>query len=404
MNHNEINHVLFLRYEANRARTTLFTMVLLFASLIYPAIIALTQGKVQVAALFFALSSILLLIPVFNKLKKTTISVGIAIHVCNIAILMFNVFIAQNVLNLFSLFPLAMGIFYLNPLPIYNKELVFHYCLTIFFTILSVLYFYLVPVNYYKKESNDLFAIINLLVCLFVTIALIYLQGNKAVKMQLRINKKIAENNNLVNELEATINQKNILLAEAHHRIKNNLAIVSGILNWQKSTSPLDKVHEVLSDCSNRVMSIALVHKKLYERGDYDEIALNEYIKELCDDIKTAQPAYSAIEIEENLEQNYIKVEKATPCGLIINEVVTNSFKHAFKDNRGKITISLKKMKNIVILIIKDNGVGMPPIKKIATSNTMGFNLITSLTEQIDGHFEYINSNGTQFVLYFPLN
>lgn len=398
------NQPVLLIEEKNRIRRTNNYGLVMFASLVYPAIVAFYYNKNDDGFFFLLLALFVCLIPLFNRIGKSNYSVAIIIHTCNIGITLYNVTIVGNVLNLYSLFPLVAGISFLNPLPHYKKELIIHYGITFIYHAGTIAYFNFISTISSEVETNETFSIINLLVSLFVTMMLIYLHSNKAVVAQLRLNKQIKETQQLVDKLGVALNEKNVLLAEVHHRIKNNLAVVSGILNWQKSHSDEKLIHEVLNECSNRVMTMALVHKKLYERGDFNEVALNDYIKELCADIKNTQETNVQLEINVDADSIFIKIDKATPCGLVINEVITNSIKHAFIKKYGVINVSLKLYENIVVLIIKDDGIGMPPIEEVKNRNTMGYNLIASLSEQLDGKFEYVNADGTQFALHFPLN
>jgi|GEM_PF-2335007 len=394
-----------LMFEENsRIRTTNLYGAILFVSLVYPSIVAFVHQKNEDGFAFLLLALFICLIPFFNRIGKVRYSVAIIIHACNIGITLYNVTIVGNVLNLYSLFPLVAGISFLNPLPNYRKELFLHYTITFLFHAGTIVYFDMISVSSSLIPAKDIFSIVNFLISLFVTMMLIYLHSNKAVMAQFHLNNQINETQQLVDKLEVALHEKNILLAEVHHRIKNNLAVVSGMLNWQKSHSDEKLVHQVLNECSNRVMTMALVHKKLYERGNFNEVALNDYVKELCEDIKNTQETNVQLEINVVADPIFLKIDKATPCGLIINEVMTNCIKHAFVKKYGIIDVSLKLYKNIVVLIIKDDGVGMPPIEEVKNRNTMGYNLIASLSEQIDGQFEYINANGTQFALHFPLN
>jgi two-component sensor histidine kinase len=399
-----VNQSEFLFEEKTRIRTTNIFGLILFASFVYPAVVAFWEHKNNVGLLFLLLSLIICIIPFVNRLQKTHYSVAIIIHTCNVGIVLYNIAIVGNVLNLYSLFPFVAGISFLNPLPHYKREFFIHYAITFVFHLTTIVYFHFILRDYSRINGQEVFSIVNLLISLLITIILIYLHSNKAVLAQFRLNNQVKETQQLVDKLEVALHEKNILLAEVHHRIKNNLAVVSGMLNWQKSHSDEKRVHDVLNECSNRVMTMALVHKKLYERGDFNEVALNDYVKELCEDIKKTQETNVQLEINVEADPIFIKIDKATPCGLIINEVMTNCIKHAFVKKHGVISVSLKSYKNIVVLIIKDDGIGMPPIEEVKNRNTMGYNLIASLSEQIDGQFEYVNANGTQFALHFPLN
>ena len=395
---------LFLLDEIKRSKITFNYGVIVFLGIFINGSVALFHGLISMSILFYLLCSCIILIPFLNRANKTSTAVTVLIHTSNISILFFNLTFTHDMMYLYYLFPLFAGISYLNPLPRHRNSLVAHTIISVLFHIIGILIFVFYmpqkPTDYsfiYIKNGGIIFS-------LLLTASLIHQHNKKTQRKHNKLEQQIQKNKKVLLQQESILKDKNMLMAEIHHRVKNNLAVVSGMLNWQKSHSDEKLVHEVLNECSNRVMTMALVHKKLYERGDFNEVALNDYVKELCVDIKNTQETNVQLEINVDAEPIFIKIDKATPCGLIINEVMTNCIKHAFVKKYGVIDVSLRLYKNIVVLIIKDNGVGMPPIEEVKNRNTMGYNLIASLSEQIDGKFEYVNANGTQFALHFPLN
>jgi two-component sensor histidine kinase len=148
------------------------------------------------------------------------------------------------------------------------------------------------------------------------------------------------------------------------------------------------------------------VHEKLYKSKDLNNILFHEYVEALCHDIhETLIHGNQEIKLTLVLDQLNLNIDRAIPVGLVINEVITNSIKHAFKNvENPEITVELTRNANSVYLLIRDNGVGIDFEKQQQNDDSLGFMLIESLSHQIDGHFEFANDHGTQFMLRFPLS
>jgi two-component sensor histidine kinase len=193
---------------------------------------------------------------------------------------------------------------------------------------------------------------------------------------------KISENKHLQD-----IKEKEVLLAEVYHRVKNNLSVVSSLINLQMNTIDHEYTKSALMDCKNRVNSMAMIHQKFYEGKNYSKIDFKAYIEALVDEIKFAYniknkniSVDSYIDPEINFDLNV-----AIPCGIILNELISNSFKHAFNNqDTGKIGVSIERENNLFLLRIVDNGSGFEYKNKIESSKTLGLILIQSLSEQLD--------------------
>jgi two-component sensor histidine kinase len=253
-------------------------------------------------------------------------------------------------------------------------------------------------------HSNSLFTQLNYGFSFGLTLMIVVMYSILQSQQKLELDSRILINEQQKLLLEETLKDKNILLSEIHHRTKNNLAIVSSILNLQRNQIDNIELQNILLDCSNRVHSMATVHQKLYEKEDFTKIDLKEYLEELiCDLQKTIFPTDKEIQMKIEIDSFNITSEKAIPCALIVNELITNSIKHAFHLNGGKLEIKIKKIGNQILLMIHDNGPGFE-FDTNKNHHSLGMTLIEALTEQINGQYEYNTKNGTTFNLSFKLN
>jgi len=206
---------------------------------------------------------------------------------------------------------------------------------------------------------------------------------------------------NLKNKgLEKSLDKNLILTKELHHRVKNNLEVISSLLNLQSRNIDNPKALAAIREGENRVNSIALMHQKLYQTDTISVVDFKYYTRELVDHLKTvfAKPDQN-ITIDVIAEQIKLDIDTAVPLGLIINELVSNCFKHAFGNNtEGNISVTIAfsdSSEQQIILIVQDNGVGLPNSFNVSKLNSLGMRLVTMLTEQLDGEVEIINKNGT---------
>ncbi len=204
-------------------------------------------------------------------------------------------------------------------------------------------------------------------------------------------------------ELKTSLNEKEILLKEIHHRVKNNLALTIGLIKLQQSKIKDENTKKILKDIQERIYTMELLHRKLYESTNLNHINFNEYVTNLVYDIENTYNYHENISIKIKIDDIFLDIEKAMPCGLILNELITNSFKYAFKNNKkAKLKISMKKIENKYELILKDNGKGIPSNIDIYNSNTLGLKLINSISkQQLNGDFIYNKNNGSEFIIIF---
>ena len=207
-------------------------------------------------------------------------------------------------------------------------------------------------------------------------------------------------------QMRSSLVEKEVLIREIHHRVKNNLQIISSLLHIQSSKITSEEMVSMFTNCQNRVKSIALIHEKLYQTNSFTRVDFGSYTKNLVYylfrmfDVKSDK-----VTLKLNVENVFLPMDTAIPCGLIINELVTNSLKHAFSDERrGEIVIeTVYHSNNKFTLTIKDNGKGIPEDVDYYNSRTVGFNLINSLVRQLGGNLVINRSEGTEFKITFSI-
>jgi PAS domain S-box-containing protein len=206
-------------------------------------------------------------------------------------------------------------------------------------------------------------------------------------------------------KIESSLNEKTILLREIHHRVKNNMQIISSLLDLQASYIENEKDADLFLDTKSRVKSMAMIHDKLYQSDDFVCVDLEDYIIKLSQDLFSTyntDPHKILIKIDWETQVK-LDINVAIPLGLLINELITNSLKHAFPDNRsGEIIIRMVKKKDHLLLYLGDNGVGMPETVNFTDPDTLGLQLVNSLINQIDGEIYLDETPGTNFEIIFP--
>jgi PAS domain S-box-containing protein len=206
-------------------------------------------------------------------------------------------------------------------------------------------------------------------------------------------------------KLKDSLKEKEILLREIHHRVKNNMQVISGLLMLQEELSDDEKVIGILKDCQNRITSMALIHEKLYKSRNLSKIDFKEYVEELISVLfESYMASESKIALKVNVENISLGIDLAIPCGLIINELVTNSLKYAFPDGRnGEIKISLHSAgEDMIELVEGDNGVGIPDSLDFRNTQSLGLHIVNLLVEnQLHGEITLNKGKGTEFRIKF---
>lgn len=201
-------------------------------------------------------------------------------------------------------------------------------------------------------------------------------------------------------QLNSALHQKEVLLAELFHRVKNNLSIVTSLLNLKKNSTTSLEAQMVLEECRNLIYSMALVHTKIYNSNTRDTLNFKEYLEDLLPELINSIGGAQKVEFNLDSPNLHLSLLQAVPCGLIINELITNAFKHAqLPGQKLKITITLAKEIDLVRLNLLDNGPGRR--EDTGTKNSLGMELIKSLADQLEGNYHFENNNGLQFNMQF---
>jgi PAS domain S-box-containing protein len=206
-------------------------------------------------------------------------------------------------------------------------------------------------------------------------------------------------------QLQESLEEKEVLLKEIHHRVKNNLQVVASLLNLQKRTIADPAIAQLFEESKNRVYAMAMIHERLYQSKQLNQVSLGKYLQDLVDALAQSNDIQSKhIQFQVDADAIDVNIETAMPCGLIVNELVTNAIKHAFPDLRqGQVLIKCHGTSNgQILLVVCDNGVGMPKDVAPQKASSLGLRITNNLTRQLRGTIEIDTSdNGTCFSLKF---
>jgi PAS domain S-box-containing protein len=209
-------------------------------------------------------------------------------------------------------------------------------------------------------------------------------------------------------QLRSSLHEKEVLLREVHHRVKNNLQIISSLISLQMRRLKDMSSRGAFEECQHRVQAIALIHEKLYQSKNFASVPLAGYVKSLaCAIVQAASMSATAVSHDVSIEEDIaLPIDKAIPCGLILNELITNASKHAFADGRrGSIHISAARLgPDRLRLEVADNGVGLPANFDIRQSQSMGLQLVGTLAEQLDAQLDVEVRGGAAFRLTFSID
>ncbi len=226
----------------------------------------------------------------------------------------------------------------------------------------------------------------------------IVLNRHKAEQERIKLTELTAKNE----ILKRSLAEQETLLREIHHRVNNNMQIISSLLSLQSTQVKDERDLQLFKDSQNRVKSMAKVHERLYQSYDLSSIKFAAYCQSLLSDLFSAHRAAPGIRLKLDIEDVSFNMETAIPCGLIINELVSNSLKYAFPDNNGEISVSLKHHDpDKFLLIISDNGIGIPNNVNFEEASSLGFRLTNNLINQLEGKIEHINHDGTTYKILF---
>lgn len=244
-----------------------------------------------------------------------------------------------------------------------------------------------------------LFAGLLFLLFTLVIVFTLYKRSNKQKTLLELKNEEIRRQNA---KIERSLHEKDFLVREVHHRVKNNLQIVSSLLNLQISKTQNAEIREALAEARQRIVSIAFVHRLLYRNKELTIIPVKEYFESLLQQLsETFSGKNSEIVMNKDIADINMDLDRSIPIGLIINEIVSNAYKHAFPSHRGVIDISFREVNGLYELRISDNGVGFASDVDVEQADSFGLEIIKILTDQINGKMLFENTQGVSFTITF---
>lgn len=249
-----------------------------------------------------------------------------------------------------------------------------------------------IAMNDAERKTNNII-IISLIIGLVLSLTLI---------IYFIFSSKQRTKNNVA--LQKSLDEKQVLFKEVHHRVKNNFQVISSLLNLHANNTDNEAVKKALGEAKDRVSSMALVHEKLYQSKDLTQIKMDEYISQLLMHLSTGFDSKATFSSIIKIDNVYLDIETAIPLGLIFNELITNSIKYAFvKDTGNTIEIIMKEKENRIAVSYRDNGVGLPKDFNLDTLESLGLNLVQILVLQIQGELAINQDNGTTFSFEFAM-
>jgi PAS domain S-box-containing protein len=222
----------------------------------------------------------------------------------------------------------------------------------------------------------------------------------------------ITERKEIDQKIREALKEKEVLLQEVHHRVKNNLQVISSMLNLQRRFISDPLMLNILEESQNRISTMSFIHESLYQNSDFSAISFSTYLERLTHNLIHSYSKISCrVELVSNLDEVHISLKQAVPCGLIVNELVSNSLKYAFQDMaQGKLTLRVERKEAEIEIEVSDDGVGLPEGFSFESNDSLGVYLVQALTEQIDGVL-IVNNNrapetleersGTSFLVRF---
>lgn len=216
---------------------------------------------------------------------------------------------------------------------------------------------------------------------------------------------EIARRERVEEDLRVSLREKEVLLQEVHHRVKNNLQVVSSILSLQSDQAPNAASREMLNESCQRVLSMALIHENLYRSGDLSRVHLNRYIDQVAQNLLSSSETRNGARISYVLEESspiLLAIDRAIPCGLILNELLSNSLKHAFPGRGGAIRVRLDSQAGTLRLTVADDGIGLPSGFDLSAPRSLGLQIVGTLVRQLRGRLTFRTSGGAEFTVEFP--
>jgi two-component sensor histidine kinase len=377
------------------------------------------MGLYAICGVLVVVGALFLWFVYLNKKSYYKISRAAIIITTNIGVIVFSAFLGFKLGIFFFLFatPHLTYLLY-NFKERFSIFLCFLSYLITFITIYLIDNYQLYPSIALSQSNVNIIYTVNFSVSLILSFILItffasnnntvsemLIDANKSLQdKQINLENEIAEKSKINTELGRTLKDKEILLSEIHHRVKNNLAVISGLIELQTFYVKDEKASAILKESRNRIKSIAVLHEKFYESKNLEKIEIRSYVDELIYFIKLSFSSQQKnITITTQIEDIELSMTYALPFSLLLNELITNSYKHAFKNkDNGNITISFIKYQDKLVLNFKDDGCGFD-LSKVNKDNSLGMNLIEAFSLQLKAETTCTSeaNKGTEFILKF---
>lgn len=353
---------------------------------------------------FLALTSLYL-----NKIKRSNASFILFTLNLNVSIFFLNQYYPPEAGAYLYYFPLIVSVVLLNNPSFSDKFSLTHFTISVVFFIANLMIDFpdfqlnnLTPLQVRLLWHTDFIMATSITAVLsFLLTRLIFNQNQEIIGQ----NDDLKKTKEIV---KISLKEKEVLLAELHHRVKNNLAIISGLLNMQEDATSNNEAKQIIGDSKTRIMSMALVHKMLYENKELKSIDAGKYSSELIYELFNSYNLINSVTITESYDTIMLPVSKSIPLGLILNEIVTNSIKYAFKPDlkrKGTFSIAIIARQNCAVMIVKDDGKGfLKDFNVESEALSLGIYLIKTLSEQIDGKVHFSNDGGAKIEVEFMLN
>lgn len=286
--------------------------------------------------------------------------------------------------------------------------LIYGFCSVVFLCIGHLYHLEVISSPDYNAAETSIFRWYETLLMISVVTFVITLFVNKFNNRVYNLIQNLENQNNQLHTsqtlIEENLNEKNVLLQEIHHRVKNNLAVVSGLLSLQSYHVENEQLKTVLNKSMNRILSIAKVHEMLYESKKFNNIPFDIYIKELSEIILSSMNEENkSIDFKTNISVQQLSINQGVPLGIIFNELITNSVKYGFEKKAGnEINIIVRPKGENIEVVYSDNGIGIDDFET-SSRKSLGFTLIKSLMQQIEAKYEYETENLFKLTFQFPV-
>lgn len=393
-------------YEKREVRIiNLFTFITLAGLLVGITTVLFINGEYPAPTILFTLFCSLGIL-FLNHKQHHNVATYLFVITINASLFILNEQYHQSVGNYLYFFPVIFCIALVhNPSKQNSRTLVFFAITVLSFVATQLFSFESLKIKTITPEDEKILFVYNACLTVFITMILVFLVVKLINKQNNEVISLLDKEHEAQAKISHSLKEKEILLAEIQHRVKNNLAVITGLLNLQTEKAPCEISKNLMIESRNRVMSIAMVHERLYKKDNLAKIDFKQYLSELVNEVVSSFPSKQQINIKEELENAEIEITKAVPIGLILNEALTNSLKHAFQTEEivsPEIKIQMQTIYDRMQISLSDNGKGFLDLAH-RKDTSLGISLIESLADQIDAKVVFRNENGATVSLVFAI-